>query len=111
MVYLLLVHVGSAAWKRAALFHNLFIMIEFDYGSARWKKKREKILRRDKYQCRECRRYGRITEAKEVHHVKHADEYPELAWDDDNLVSLCAACHRKQHPEKAEKAGMARRWK
>ena len=76
-------------------------MEEFDYNSQKWKRKRAKILRRDNYQCRECRRYGRMTEATEVHHIKHADEYPELAFIDDNLVSLCHACHNKQHPEKA----------
>lgn len=74
----------------------------FDYNDPRWKRKRQKILRRDNYQCRECRRYGRITEATEVHHIKHADEYPELVFVDDNLTSLCHACHNKQHPEKTK---------
>lgn len=74
--------------------------LEQFYKSARWKKKREHILRRDKYLCRNCRRYGRIRERTEVHHIKHADEFPELWWDDSNLVSLCKACHAKQHPEK-----------
>jgi len=27
-------------------------------------------------------------------------EFPELALVDDNLESLCAACHNKVHPEK-----------
>ena len=36
-----------------------------------------------------------------VHHIKHADEYPEFAFADENLVSLCNACHNKQHPEKS----------
>lgn len=73
----------------------------FDYNDPRWKKKRSKILRRDGYQCRECRKYGRRREAKEVHHIKHVDEWPELAFFDENLVSLCHACHNKMHPEKA----------
>lgn len=41
--------------------------------------------------------------AVEVHHIKHVDEYPELAYKPDNVISLCKACHRAQHPEKAEK--------
>jgi 5-methylcytosine-specific restriction endonuclease McrA len=41
-----------------------------------------------------------MREAKEVHHIKHLDDYPELAFDDNNLISLCSACHRKMHPEK-----------
>ena len=74
--------------------------LEQFYKSARWKKKREHILRRDKYLCRNCLRYGRIRERTEVHHIKHADEYPELWLEDSNLVSLCKACHNKEHPEK-----------
>lgn len=70
------------------------------YLTPRWQRKRAAILRRDKYQCQECKRYGRMREAKEVHHIKHLDDYPELAFDDSNLISLCSACHRKMHPEK-----------
>ena len=43
-----------------------------------------------------------MRQAVEVHHIKHTDEYPELAFDPDNVVSLCSACHRAQHPERAE---------
>ena len=74
----------------------------FDYKSKKWMKFRESVLRRDGYQCRECRRYGRMRQAQEVHHIKHVDEYPELAYEPTNVVSLCHACHNKAHPEKAE---------
>lgn len=74
-----------------------------NYKTSKWKKKREKILMRDNYLCRECRRYGRIKQATTVHHIKHADKYPELFYENDNLVSLCDACHNKMHPEKARK--------
>ena len=79
-------------------------MEEFSYGSEKWKRLRLKILRRDKYQCRICSRYGRIREATEVHHIIHSDERPDLAYDPSNLISLCHSCHEKQHPEKAGKA-------
>ena len=72
----------------------------FDYTGARWLRKRAAILRRDGYKCRWCARYGRAVPAKIVHHLKEADEYPELAYTDSNLVSLCQACHNKAHPEK-----------
>lgn len=75
----------------------------FDYKSSHWKRKREQILRRDNYLCQWCRRYGRIAEASTVHHIKHVDEYPELAYEDANLISLCTGCHNKAHPEKAKK--------
>lgn len=73
----------------------------FDYNDPKWIRKRKTILRRDGYMCRECQRYGRHREAKEVHHIKHVDEFPEMAFVDSNLISLCHACHNKMHPEKA----------
>ena len=76
--------------------------MQFDYTDPKWKAKRKTILRRDKYKCRHCRRYGRNREATEVHHIKHVDEYPELAFTDSNLISLCKGCHNKEHPEKAK---------
>lgn len=78
------------------------------YDSARWKAKREAILRRDHYLCQECRKYGKMRAAKEVHHIKHLEDHPELALDNDNLVSLCHRCHNKMHPEKAVVSNMAR---
>ena len=77
--------------------------MEFDYKSKRWKKKRACILRRDGYMCRECRKYGRQVAAVTVHHIKHVDEYPELAFEDSNLISVCQACHNAFHPEKGGK--------
>lgn len=72
----------------------------FDYTSGKWKKFRASILRRDGYRCKICARYGRMVQATEVHHIRHADEYPELVYDPKNLVSLCKSCHNRQHPEK-----------
>lgn len=72
------------------------------YGSAKWKHLRKKILRRDKYMCQRCKRYGRLVEAVEVHHIEHLEDCPERAYDPTNLISLCKACHRKAHPEKTE---------
>lgn len=79
---------------------RLFFIMDFDYKSKKWAAKQKKILRRDGYECQLCKRYGKVRTATTVHHIKHADEYPELAFTDSNLISLCAACHNKQHPEK-----------
>lgn len=73
----------------------------FDYKSERWKRKRKRILKRDNYICQWCKRYGKTVEASTVHHIKRADEYPELAFINNNLVSLCTGCHNKAHPERA----------
>ena len=74
----------------------------FDYNSAKWRRKRAAILRRDNYQCRECRKYFIIKPAETVHHIKHVDEFPELAYVDSNLESVCMDCHNKLHPEKGQ---------
>lgn len=66
------------------------------------------MLSRDEYKCQICKRYGRQREATTVHHIKHFDEFPELALESDNLISLCEACHNKMHPEKAKKANKTR---
>ena len=83
-------------------------MKEFDYNSQKWRTKSAKIKRRDGYKCVWCARYGKSRPAVVVHHIKHAEEYPELTYVNDNLVSLCQACHNKAHPEKARKSNRIR---
>ena len=80
-----------------------FVMEKFDYHNPAWLRKRASILRRDGYKCQECKRYGRRRSAEIVHHKKPVEFYPELAFADENLISLCAKCHNKQHPEKGRK--------
>lgn len=80
------------------------------YNSPRWRRKQKAILRRDHYQCQLCKRYGRISEASIVHHKLELAEYPELAMDDDNLVSVCRKCHNKLHDEKGAKVQQKRRY-
>ena len=80
------------------------------YGSVRWQRCREAALRRDHGLCQLCLKEGRRTVdavgrswpvmATMVHHKKHLEDHPELALDLDNLVSLCDACHERQHPER-----------
>ena len=70
------------------------------YNSAIWLSKREEILGRDNYECQKHKSRGKYAKAQTVHHKKHLKDYPELAIDDDNLMSLCNACHNEEHPEK-----------
>lgn len=70
------------------------------YHTKEWKKKRQEILKRDHRACCKCRARGIFTQAVTVHHVKHLSDVPELALTDSNLMSLCLACHDKEHPEK-----------
>lgn len=81
-----------------------------NYKSKRWKTLRARILRRDGYQCRECRRYGKAVQADTVHHVYPAALYPDLSWEPWNLVSLCSTCHNAMHDRSGEQltaAGLA----
>ena len=65
------------------------------YHSARWIKKRERILRRDGYQCQYAKQYGRLEEANTVHHIFPRRLYPQYAWEDWNPISVSAANHNK----------------
>lgn len=72
------------------------------YHSAAWRKTRKLALQRDRYLCQHCLAKRVITVATEVHHKKELEEYPELALDLSNLVSLCWRCHEatKHKPKK-----------
>lgn len=67
------------------------------YATRRWARKREAILRRDGYRCRESARYGRLVQADTVHHIWPVGDYPEYAWADWNLLSLSHAAHNAMH--------------
>ncbi|MDZ5609754.1 HNH endonuclease signature motif containing protein [Bacillus pseudomycoides] len=70
------------------------------YDSKAWRDCRRLALTRDNYLCQECLKHNIITPADMVHHIKERSEYPGLALTLDNLISLCNACHNKEHPEK-----------
>lgn len=68
-----------------------------NYKSKRWKRLREKILRRDGYMCQVSKRYGRMVEANTVHHIFPAEQYPEYQWCEWNLISLSQSVHNEMH--------------
>jgi 5-methylcytosine-specific restriction endonuclease McrA len=67
------------------------------YETTRWRKKREHILKRDKYQCQHYKRYGKNIDANTVHHIYPVSEYPEYTWCDWNLISLSQQAHDMMH--------------
>ena len=79
------------------------------YKRERHRKWREKVLRREKGLCQICRRYGRVDKngmpiaATTAHHIKHREDFPELAYKVSNGMALCADCHNKMHPEKGKR--------
>lgn len=67
--------------------------------STAWRKKREKILRRDNYQCQIAKRYGKQVQAQAVHHIFPRETYPQYALSDWNLISLSYKAHGELHTE------------
>ena len=74
------------------------------YGNKKWTDKRAKILKRDGYECQNCRRYYKTKEARVVHHIYFFEDYSELGLQNWNLVSLCNECHNKMHNRVTDEA-------
>lgn len=68
------------------------------YHKYKWKKLRDKAVKRDKYRCVQCYSKGIVvTDRLEVDHILTIEDRPDLAMDIDNLRTLCRACHDKRH--------------
>ena len=61
--------------------------------------------------CREARRYGRNVEASVVHHIWPAEDWPEYAWADWNLLSLSAEAHRAMHNDDGSLSALGESWR
>lgn len=68
------------------------------YHTKKHKDWRQKVLKRDKYLCQECKKYGKKTQATHAHHIKSVEDYPELSAKLENGISLCTACHNRIEP-------------
>lgn len=74
------------------------------YQDKRWKKLRAEKLRCFPL-CERCEGKGTVNTASEVHHKLPFDrgvtqeQIDELAFDFDNLMSLCIPCHSEIHDE------------
>nr|AIF26666.1 hypothetical protein [uncultured bacterium fosmid pJB83B9] len=72
------------------------------YDTVRWRRTRELKFLNNPI-CEMCEKKGRITPTEEIHHVvsfmSTADpmERRALAFDFDNLMSLCSKCHHEIH--------------
>lgn len=61
-----------------------------DRGALRWLEVRHAALERDGHRCRDCG-------SSNILHVHHLDENPNNHVLD-NLLTVCAGCHRRRHP-------------
>lgn len=72
------------------------------YNTARWRRLREVKLMNNPL-CENCLLEDRTTEAEDVHHMVSFMSTQDnitrrhLAFDYDNLKSLCKECHNKEH--------------
>lgn len=62
------------------------------YHTALWQRLRDQRLR-DEPLCRYCSEMGRVVAATVVDHIVPHRGERDLAFDPDNLQSLCAPCH------------------
>ena len=75
------------------------------YDSREWKELRAAKLRSTNGLCEECMKQGIVTSARCVHHVvpietaRTKEEMRRLAFDWNNLMSLCKSCHARIHKE------------
>ena len=76
---------------------NMGIAGRNEIKTARWRRLRAAILRRDGYQCQLSKRYGKHIEAEMVHHIFPRDSFPEYAWEPWNLISLSQEAHNTLH--------------
>ena len=85
-------------WKRCKARLNLIMD-----GSPRkqglqskWLRVKRAAFERDGYKCQICGSQKDLC----GHHVKEKAQYPELAYEVSNIITLCKHCHAKQHPGK-----------
>ena len=81
------------------------------YGRA-WKRIRDAYVKQHPL-CELCQQHGRFVPTEEVHHIKPLEsgrdeaEMTQLAYDYNNLRSLCKACHAAYHAPPPPKAATA----
>lgn len=72
------------------------------YKSNAWQVTRQLVLERDNYECVECRKNGKVFTDKhrpdkhkrlDIDHIKSLEHHPHLAFELDNLQTLCIRCH------------------
>lgn len=63
--------------------------------SGRWRKLRSLIIKRDKGCCQRCLIKFNIINGEnlQVHHIKPRIEYPELMFEESNLITVCKTCN------------------
>ena len=67
------------------------------YDCSKWRKLRQKAMKRDNYECQMCKQQGKYHKVNNVHHIKEVKDRPDLALTIDNLICLCIDHHNEVH--------------
>lgn len=67
------------------------------YKTGAWKESVRAAFARDGYRCRICGAPKTRPKSLHTHHIKPWSSAPDSRFDVDNLVTLCASCHRWVH--------------
>ncbi|MFJ8453314.1 HNH endonuclease [Bacillus paramycoides] len=68
------------------------------YKHPYWRKHiRILALERDNSECQRCKRNGKQSQGKNVHHLEELRDRPDLAYVLSNLETLCIRCHNDIH--------------
>lgn len=68
------------------------------YKDPYWKNLSKTIRGRDNNECQECKKEGKLTikqhdKKLDVHHIKELEKFPELAYEESNLETVCVNHH------------------
>lgn len=68
------------------------------YDDHYWRMLAEDILKRDCYECQECKKEGKLTikqhgKKLDIHHIKEIETHPELTYVKSNLLTVCVHHH------------------
>lgn len=63
----------------------------------KWKTLRKKVIENDNFLCQRClHKYDIINSSNlTVHHIKSRKHFPELTFEEDNLITLCRSCNSR----------------
>lgn len=68
------------------------------YQSNTWRNKRNEILIRDNHECQVTKSMGQVSfEKLIIHHIRPLEYFPELALDDNNLITVSHSVHNIIH--------------
>lgn len=77
------------------------------YNSRYWRNFSKKEIKAQNYECQLCKRRGKVSRAKILHHVKQLKKFPELAYSrfyvdsagntQRQLLAVCFSCHEAEH--------------